>query len=157
MEPSIAQERSIDLMSQAEAVYLTTIDQDSWPVTRAMLNLRNVSLYPDIIPVFTAHNRELLLYFTTNGTSGKIFHIAQNDKASAYFCIPSEWRGLMLGGVISIVSDQKIKRMLWHKEWTMYYQKGMEDPDYIILCLQPKVAKYYEFLDSCSWNPEAEL
>lgn len=157
MEQPIAQDRSIDLMSKAEAVYLTTIDHDGWPTTRAMINLRNVYQYPDFIPVFTLHNQELLLYFTTNMSSGKIIQIAHNNKASAYFCIPSEWRGLMLGGALFIVSDQNIKRRLWQKEWTMYYQKGMEDPDYAILYLKPRVAKYYEFLDSCSWNPEDEL
>jgi len=151
MEKPIAQNRAIDLLSNAEAVCLTTIEKDGWPFTRAMLNLRNENRYPDLIPVFTNYNQELLLYFTTNTSSEKVAQIAHNNKASAYFCSPSEWRGLMLGGAVSIVSDHSIKKTLWQKEWAMYYPKGVEDPDYAILCLKPQVARYYELLDSCTW------
>ncbi|MFH0968836.1 MAG: pyridoxamine 5'-phosphate oxidase family protein [Methanobacteriota archaeon] len=156
MEKTSAQDQAIALMSEVPAVYLTTIDHGGWPETRAMLNLRNKCRYPGLIPLFASHGKDLLLYFTTNTTSGKIAQIANNNKASAYFCAPSEWRGLMLGGTVSVVSDIGIKGNLWQKEWTMYYPGGAEDPDYTILCLKPIVSRYYECLDSYSWNLEDE-
>jgi general stress protein 26 len=145
--------RSQDLMSHAEAVYLTTIDPDGWPNTRAMLNLRNQGRYPNLIPFFTSSGWDMKVYFTTNTSSGKIAQVNGNQKASAYFCIPSEWRGLMIGGKVSVVTDTEIKTRLWQNEWTMYYPGGPADPDYTILCITPRIAKYYEFLDSCTWNP----
>lgn len=153
MEYERALLRSLDLMAHAEAVCLTTLDQEGWPHTRAMLNLRNKEIYHDLIPVFSSHNRDLTLYFTTNTSSGKIIQITGNNRASAYFCIPSAWQGLMLGGEISIITDPVIKGKIWQNGWTMYYPGGPLDPDYAILRISPRIAKYYEYLDSCTWNP----
>ena len=145
--------RALHLMSEAPVATLTTVDENGWPNTRAMLNLRNTSVYPDLIPVFDSHRQNLTLYFTTNTSSGKISQIAHNNKASVYYCIPSEWRGLMLGGLIQVVSDPALKEMIWQKDWVMYYPGGIRDPDYAILSLTPHIAKYYEYLDAVSWNP----
>ncbi|HWQ63602.1 MAG TPA: pyridoxamine 5'-phosphate oxidase family protein [Methanospirillum sp.] len=142
----------LNLMSEAKTAVLTTIDEDGWPSTRAMLNLRNVETYPDLAPVFDSHRGDLLIYFTTNTSSGKISQIGNNGKASVYYCDPLTWRGLMLGGTISIVSDPALNEKIWQKDWTMYYPGGVHDTDYSILCLVPRVAKYYECLDSVSWS-----
>lgn len=153
MDQMTGHDRAITLMSEAKAAVLTTIDEQGWPSTRAMLNLRNMETYPDLAPVFDSHQNDLLVYFTTNTSSGKVSQIKNNEKASVYYCDPLTWRGLMLGGVISVVSDPAIKEKIWQKDWTMYYPGGVFDPDYSILCLVPRVAKYYEYLDSVSWNP----
>ena len=146
-------ERALNLMAEVPVAILTTLDSDGWPSTRAMLNLRNVTRYPDLVQAFASHQHDCMIYFTTNTSSEKVSQIAQNGKASVYYCSPSEWRGLMLGGVISVVSDMVLKERFWQKDWTMYYPGGLQDPDYSILCLTPHIAKYYEYLDSISWNP----
>lgn len=156
MDVSTALRRTLNLLAEAPAAYLTTIDHDGWPQTRAMLNLRNKTKYSALTPIFSCHSEDLLLYFTTNTSSAKIAQIKQNQKASVYYCNPSGWQGLMLGGEITIISDTWIKRDLWQEEWTMYYPGGREDPDYAIISLTPKVAKYYESLDFCAWNPSIE-
>ena len=109
MDRTIGQKRALDLMAGTPTAVLTTMDADGWPSTRAMLNLRNEETYPDLIPVFDSHRADLVVYFTTNTSSEKISQIAQNEKASVYYCNPSEWRGLMLGGMISVVSDPELK------------------------------------------------
>lgn len=152
MDVTTAHEQALQLLSEAPAAYLTTIDQDGWPNTRAMLNLRNEMQYPDLITLFARHQQDLRIYFTTNTASGKVVQIARNQKASVYFCAPSQWRGLMLGGTISGVPDQHLKESLWQKDWMMYYPGGVDDPDYTILSLQPRVARYYEYLDSANWE-----
>lgn len=157
MELTTAQKRALQLLSEAQAAYLTTIDQNGWPDTRAMLNLRNETVYPGLIPVFARHQQDFRVYFTTNTSSNKITEIAKNTKASVYYCSPSEWRGLMLGGTISVVSDPALKQMIWQKDWTMYYPGGNRDPDYTILCLIPRIVKYYEYLDSAVWEMPYEL
>ena len=153
MDVLTARHRALQLLSEAPAAYLTTIDRDGWPNTRAMLNLRNAAAYPGLVPVFSPYQEDLTLYFTTNTSSGKVTQIAQNQKASAYFCNPSQWQGLMLGGKISLVSDPAIKQKIWQKDWTMYYPGGEGDPDYAILSLKPRVSNYYEYLDSVTWEP----
>jgi general stress protein 26 len=153
MNTDQAAHRARDLMNHAEAVCLTTLDQDGWPQTRAMLNLRNAERYPGLKGIFEANDSDFTLFFTTNTASGKISQITSDKRASAYFCIPSEWRGLMIGGEIRIVHDPEVKQKIWQQDWTMYYPGGCEDPDYTILAIHPRIARYYEYLDSCSWNP----
>ena len=137
----------IELMDLSEACYLTTIDQDNFPQTRAMLNLRNLSQYPKLIPFFNAHNDDFGVYFTTNTSSQKVAQIKNNPRVSVYYSKPSEWRGLMLGGNIKIVGDPDLKKRIWQDNWTMYYQKGPVDDDYTILELKPRVLKLYHQLD----------
>ena len=119
MDKENATRRAHDLMTTAEAVYLTTLDPDGWPNTRAMLNLRNTERYPGLVPVFTSYDLDCTLLFTTNTSSGKVSQITGNPRASAYFCNPSEWRGLMLGGEISVVADLNLKEGIWQENWRM--------------------------------------
>jgi len=156
MDLSTAQQRALELISESPAAVLTTIDASGWPNSRAMLNLRNEGRYPDLVPFFRPYRQDFRIFFTTNTSSEKVRQIEQNNKASIYYCSPSEWRGLMLGGTISVVSDPALKQAIWQNEWTMYYPGGVQDPDNAILCLIPGIAKYYESLDSAVWNPVSE-
>ena len=134
---------ALEMMDTADAAYLTTLDAQGFPQTRAMLNLRNNVRYPKLQEMFEAHKEDFLVYFTTNTSSQKVEQIAQNPRASVYYAKPSEWRGLMLGGLISVVTDMKLKKSLWQPAWDMYYHQGPTDPDYAILVMKPAVAKLY--------------
>ena len=129
------------LMETADAAYLTTIDGDGFPQTRAMLNLRNRRQWPALVEVFQGHESDLLLYFSTNTSSAKMTQIRANPKVSVYFCRPGEFHGLMLTGTIEIVTDRPLKRRLWQAGWERYYPHGVDDPDYTLLRLVPAVAK----------------
>lgn len=144
----------IELMEISEACYLTTIDDLGFPQTRAMLNLRNSGLYPNLVPLFKKHNNDHLVYFTTNASSQKIIQIKNNPKVSVYYAKPIEWRGLMLGGTMEIVEEQAIKDALWQDSWTMYYPGGPTDDDYAILGLTPDILKLYHQLDFFTLYPE---
>ena len=63
---------ALRLMEVSEAVYLTTVDRDGVPQTRAMVNLRNKQQYPSLIELFVPHQDDLLVLFTTNTSSGKV-------------------------------------------------------------------------------------
>lgn len=137
----------IELMEISDACYLTTIDENNYPQTRAMLNLRNSSQYPGFIPIFKENNDNFLVYFTTNTSSQKVKQIQNNPNVSVYYSKPNEWRGLMLGGKIEIVTDKHIKKSIWQDNWTMYYPGGIDDNDYTLLRLEPKVLKLYHQLN----------
>jgi len=38
---------ALTLISESKAAYLTTIDSDGFPITRAMFNLRNKEQFPE--------------------------------------------------------------------------------------------------------------
>lgn len=136
-----------ELMERSSAVYLTTIEPDGFPQTRAMLNLRNPRQYPDLVNLFSRHRDDFRIYFTTNTSSLKVEQIKANPAVCAYFCIPEEWRGLMVKGYIESESDPGIKNELWQKGWEMYYPGGPTDPDYTILTLRPISGKGYHQLN----------
>lgn len=134
---------SVNLMSIAEVAYLSTVNSDGFPETRAMLNLRNAKQFPGFVDLFKECESDLVTYFTTNTSSFKVESIRENPKVCMYYCKADEHRGLMLGGVMEFVTDMDIKRALWQDNWTIFFPGGVTDPDYTILRLRPIVAKGY--------------
>ena len=148
MDENDALKLSIELMEIAEAAYVTTIDPDGFPQTRAMFNLRRKEQFPGLTRLFKNHQGDFFVYLTTNTSSPKISHIKKNPKVSIYYCKPSEFRGLMLSGEMETVTDRVEKERVWQKGWEMYYPGGVHDPDHTVLRLRPMTAKYYHQLNS---------
>lgn len=140
------------LMEETEVVYLSTVDDEGYPETRAMLNLRNPLKYPGLKDFFAAQSHPFAVYFSTNTSSRKRAHLLNNFKASVYYCDPATWRGLTLIGDIEIVDDPAIKHALWQSDWTMYYPGGPEDPDHTALRFLPRTAAYYAQLSILRWE-----
>jgi len=133
----------LDLMETSNAAYLTTIDYNGFPITRAMFNLRNTEQFPEFNELFQNHENKFVIYISTNTSSSKVEHIKKNPKISVYFCDPDDFKGVMLGGTIEIVDDVDLKRKIWLDWWTKYYPKGVDDPDYTLLRLNPKQVRFY--------------
>jgi general stress protein 26 len=126
------------ILEQADAAYLTTVDLGGYPHTRAMFNLRNPAWFPRQAPLFRGHERDLLLYFTTNTSSSKLRHLAENPRASAYYCLVREYDGLLLIGEVEVADDSAIRRAVWNEGWEKYYPGGPDDPDHTVLRLRPR-------------------
>ena len=144
MEKDLALKRIIELMRESEVCCLTTIDEMGYPRTRAMLNLRNAAMFPELKSFFSKID-DYTLFFTTNTSSRKVGQLQQNSRASAFFSIPAQWQGLMAGGCLELVEDRELKNSLWQEGWTMYYPEGPLDPDYAVLRMRPdKICLYYQ-------------
>lgn len=131
----------LKLMETCRAAYLTVIDREGFPQTRAMFNLRNKEMWPKLVPIFSKHQGDFMILFTTNTSSEKVPQIQANPKVSVYYCNPDIWQGFTVNGEIEIVNDSELKRSLWHEGWERYYPKGYDDPDHTVLRLFPKLAK----------------
>lgn len=131
----------LDLMSQSLTCQLTTIDEDGFPHTTAMNNLRCTREYPSLVDVHKNDSNDFLLYMSTSNQSNKMARMLANPKVSAYFCDSDNIVGLMLGGEIEVITDQDLKNRIWQKGWTMYYPNGPEGPEYGVIRLTPRVAK----------------
>jgi general stress protein 26 len=127
-------EFAIQLINTTKVAYFTTVS-DGVPYTRALENLRNEKKFPKASKMFAKHRDDLLIYFSTNTSSTKVKQIQKNPAVSAYYCKPTEYIGVMLGGIIKIITDQKIKEGLWEEGWERYYPEGIEDEDYTVLQL----------------------
>ena len=130
-----------NLLENSWPAYVTTVDNMSFPQTRAMFNLRNRKHFPRLIKFFEEQEDEFIQIFTTNTSSTKMNDLKSNKAVSVYYCDPDTWRGVMFSGVIEIVSDSLTKETIWHPEWSKYYPEGYNDPDHTVLCLLPTVAK----------------
>lgn len=128
------------------AFYLSTLDDDGYPDTRAMLNLRCVKMYPGLVPLFAAHERDLMLLFTTNAASTKFRQLEKDPRASIYVCRTNEFHGLRFLGEVEIVRDQAFREQVWQPGWEKYYPGGPRSEDYVVMRMYPRVAKYYHAL-----------
>jgi len=129
----------VDRIGSADVAYMTSVGQDGYPRTRAMLNLRNREQYPDQIRIYADHDRDLLVYLTTNTSSFKRAELEANPRVCLYYCHPADFFGVALIGDIEIVDAMAVKESLWVDWWSRYYPTGQaDDPDFTLLRLQPK-------------------
>jgi len=130
----------LPFMKSQEISYLSTINEQDVPETRAMLNLANTANFPKLQKFLKTGT----IYFTTNTSSSKMRHIAKNNNASVYFGDNRTFQGLLFTGEIEIVSSKKTKQDFWQDGWTMYYPKGSTDSEYQILKFTAEKYKYYD-------------
>ena len=141
MDDTEIKQMCLQLMETSKAAYLTTIDAEGYPHTRAMFNLRNKELWPKLVPMFSEHKEDYMIIFTTNTSSSKTPQLRANPKASVYYCEPDGGKGFMVNGDIEIVTDSEFKRSLWHDGWKKYYPKGYDDTEYTVLRIYPSLVK----------------
>ncbi len=142
----------LQLMEISEMVYLTTIQADRYPHTRALWNLRNRKMFSRLWLLFKEHKEDYLVLLGTNTSSNKVPHIRADSKVCAYYCDPLDYRGLTLTGDAVIVEDVEVKEALWDPEWKFYYPGGVGDPDFTVIALEPERARYYHKLEGCEWT-----
>lgn len=153
MDIEEAKRISSELMKSSKAIYLTTIDSDGYPITRAMFNLRNIEQFPEFSDFFDELGTAFEIYISTNTSSSKTNHIKENPKVSVYYCEPEDFMGVMFGGDVEVIEDMELKREIWLDWWTKYYREGLEDPDYTLLRLKPKIAHVYYKLQKIQFEP----
>lgn len=85
------------------------------------------------------------IYFTTNTSSNKIKQYLENHKACIYFYKRGKFRyqGVSMIGEMQVCTDQPTKDEIWRFGDTLYYKKGVTDPDYCVLKFTGKTAEYY--------------
>lgn len=124
-----------NLIAKQKTAYLSSVDQDGFPNTKAMLSPKKVEGIHTI-------------YFSTNTSSNKVTQFENNPKACVYFCDRRFFRGVMLKGTVEVLHDPAIKKALWTEGDEMYYPKGVTDPDYCILKLSVIEGRYYSNFSS---------
>ena len=118
------------MADKAKAVYLSYIDSRGFPTTRAMLAPRE----REGIRVF---------WFSTNTSSQKVAAFRRNPKGSIYFVDRLFFRGVSLSGNVEVLEDPESKERLWRRGDTMYYSRGVTDPDYCVLKFTADRGRYY--------------
>nr|WP_320024223.1 pyridoxamine 5'-phosphate oxidase family protein [uncultured Acetobacterium sp.] len=128
-----------DLIDQQSAAFISSVDDEGFPNTKAMLPPRK----REGIRTF---------YFTTNTSSMRVAQYRGNPKACIYFCDKDLFRGIMLKGTMAILEDVKSKEMIWRDGDTMYYPGGVTDPDYCVLKFTAETGRFYSDFNSEEFN-----
>ncbi len=130
LPPVEDKQRMIDQLISAQAVcFLGSVSEDGYPCVKAMLFPRG-------------HEGVKRFYFTTRASSLRAEQYRQNPKASVYFCDEQNFRGVMLLGEMSVLTDPGIKQLYWRDGDTRYYPQGPTDPDYCVLAFTASKARY---------------
>lgn len=123
------------LIDQQKVAFISSIDADGFPNTKAMLAPRKrVGLQT--------------FYFTTNTSSMRVAQYRKNPKCCIYFCERRFFRGVMLLGTMEILEDSASKELIWQEGDTIYYAQGVTDPDYCVLKFTAQKGRYYSKFQS---------
>ena len=112
--------------------FICSIDENNYPNMKAMLKPRKRSRLKEF-------------YFSTNTSSMRVKQYINNPNASIYFYHKGliKYVGVMLKGKMEVLTDPESKQMIWKKGDTMYYKKGVTDPDYCVLKFTAESGRYY--------------
>lgn len=118
------------MADRAKTVFLSYIDSQGCPTTRAMLAPRE----RQGIRVF---------WFSTNTSSRKVAAFRENPKAGIYLMDRRFFRGVSLSGTVEVLEDTASRERLWRRGDTLYYPRGAADPDYCVLKFTAERGRYY--------------
>jgi general stress protein 26 len=133
-------------IQSAENVYVSTINDEGYPVTRVMFNLHNTERFPKQAAFLAGLDEDFCIYLGTNTSSSKVSHLQRTPRMSIYYHEPGSWQAMLIAGEAEVVTDMAVKKGLWQDEWAMYYQGGVESEDFTIVRLRPVFAEYYHDL-----------
>lgn len=129
------------MKEQRKVSFICSVDAGGVPNVKAMLKPRKVNGIKEF-------------YFSTNTSSLRVKQFLNNPKASIYFYRKGliKYVGVMLVGKMEVLTDQETKDMIWRKGDTMFYKKGVTDPDYCVLKFTAEGGRYYCDLKTNSFN-----
>ena len=134
---------TLDLMRRTQPAFLSTVDEEGKPQIRAIENLRNPEKFPHQSKLFNDVDDDLLVYISTNTSSEKVKQLKINPEIALYYCIPEEYRAVMIRGQAEIETDLEIKKKMWEESMRIYYSKGVEDSDFTLIKLIPNYIKTF--------------
>ena len=119
-----------NLIDKQSVAFIASVDEDGFPNMKAM----NVPRKREGIKEFL---------FSTNTSSARVKQYLANPKASIYFYDKRFFRGVMLYGVMKVLTDSDSKELIWQEGDDMYYSQGVTDPDYCVLKFTAVKGRYY--------------
>jgi len=125
----------LELMNEADAVYLATIG-DGGPRIRALVNLRRAELYPAASKI--CRTDDFTAFLATSGASDKVREIRANSAVALYYCDTDRFHGVTLNGHAEVLNDAGLKQALWSADWSVYWPQGAGDPDYVVVRVKPE-------------------
>jgi len=128
----------ISLRDNSKVAFVSSVDENGYPTVKAMFVFENGSMKT--------------YYFSTNLSSNRAKQFMKNPKAAVYLCNTEEFKGLMLQGIMEVLTDREHKEMLWRDGFEIYYPKGIDDEDYCVFRFTAEKGNYYHGLKNINFN-----
>ena len=130
-------------IGKQDVSFVCSVDDDGFPNVKAMLKPRK-------------RNGLKEFWFSTNTSSMRVRQYQDNPKASIYFYHKGliRYESVMLKGTMEVLTDQATKDMIWRKGDSVFYKKGVTDPDYCVLKFTAESGRYYKDLKTESFTVE---
>ena len=127
-------------IGEQKTAFIGSVDGDGFPNVKAMYAPRVIE------------GKEM--YFSTNTSSVRVAQFRQNERACVYFYKRGRFKyeGVQLVGRMEVLEDGESKRKIWRTGDTLFYKKGVTDPDYCVLRFTTKTGRYYCDLKSESFD-----
>ena len=128
-------------ISKQKVSFVCSVDDDGFPNVKAMLMPRK-------------RNGLKEFWFSTNTSSMRVRQYRENPRASIYFFHKGliRYEGVMLKGTMEVLTDQETKNLIWRKGDTIFYKKGVTDPDYCVLKFTAESGRHYRDLKTESFT-----
>lgn len=135
-------EQMIEFIKKQKVSLIASVDEEGFPNIKAMFVPRKIE--------------ENCFYFSTNTSSMRSQQFLKNPKASVYFYNKGRFKyeGVMLTGTMEVLQDDEIRREIWCTGDTLFYKKGVTDPDYCVLKVTARKGRYYCDLKTESFDIE---
>lgn len=124
-------EHLIEFIKKQKVSFIASLDEEGFPNIKAMFVPRKIE--------------GNCFYFSTNTSSMRTQQFIKNPKASIYFYNKGRFKyeGIMLIGTMEVLQDDETKQKIWCPGDTMFYKKGVTDPDYCVLKFTAIKGRHY--------------
>lgn len=106
-----------ELLGHCEVITLAAIDEQGFPRPVPLSGIKNEGIKK--------------YWFATGTSSDKTRFFQKNPKAG--LCFYEGSNSVVLTGMIKIVEDEEVKKMLWQDWFIEHFPEGIHDPEYCIL------------------------
>lgn len=129
----------IEFIQKQKTAFVSSVDEEGFPNIKAMFTPRKID--------------GNCFYFSTNTSSMRSQQFMKNPKASIYFYHRGRFKyeGIMLIGTMEVLQDDEIKKEIWCTGDTIYYSRGVTDPDYCVLKFTAIKGRHYSDLKTESF------
>ena len=130
-----------EFIRKQKIAFICSVDGEGFPNVKAMLKPRKSNGLKEF-------------WFSTNTSSMRVRQYRENPRASIYFYHKGliRYEGVMLKGTMEVLTDQESKNMIWRKGDTVFYKKGVTDPDYCVLKFTAETGRHYRDLKTESFS-----
>jgi general stress protein 26 len=120
-----------EMIGRAKVGMLTTFDREAGPRSRPLQSLQV--------------DDDACIWFFTSGTSPKVDEIRHEDgRVCISYADPDRQDYLSVTGTARVVRDRAKMQELWTPWVKVWFPKGLDDPDLVLLSVEIENAEYWD-------------